>query len=139
MNDDWPGVWEMRWGMVPLPLTEQAFVPMITSGYAISSDTAHPDECWRLISFLSSQTQTSFDMIPARKSLAESAEYRELVGSDIADVAQASLEDSRPLSPALFEFINFNVYGRAINSILSGVSTPEEALIQAQQRSEGED
>ena len=112
---------------------------MITNGYAISSDTAYPDDCWRWISFLSAQELILSNMIPARKSLAESAEYRELVGSDIADVAQASLEDSRPLSPVLFEFINFSVYGRAINSILICYSTPQEALIQAQQRSEGGD
>ena len=125
--------------MAPLPRAEQTIVPMITSGYAISSDTAHPNACWRWISFLSSQAQTPFNMIPARKSLAESAEYKELVGREVVDVAQASLEDSMPLSPALFEFISFDVYGRAINSILTGNVTPAEALTQAQRQAEGED
>jgi ABC-type glycerol-3-phosphate transport system substrate-binding protein len=138
-SDDWPALWKMRWGMAPLPRAEQTIVPMITSGYAISSDTAHPDACWRWISFLSSQAQTPFNMIPARKSLAESAEYKELVGREVVDVAQASLEDSMPLSPALFEFISFDVYGRAINSILTGNVTPAEALTQAQRQAEGED
>lgn len=138
-SDDWPALWNMRWGMASLPRAEQAIVPMITSGYAISSDTAYPDACWRWISFLSSQSQTPFNMIPARKSLAESAEYRELVGNDVVDVAQASLKDSLPLSPALFEFISFEVYGRAINSILTGSSTAEEALTLAQRQAEGED
>ena len=138
-SDDWPALWNMRWGMAPLPRAEQAVVPMITSGYAISSDTAHPDACWQWVSFLSSQTQTPFNMIPARKPLAESAEYKELVGSDVVDVARASLEDSTPLSPALFEFISFDIYGRAINAILTGNSTVEEALTQAQQQSEGGD
>jgi multiple sugar transport system substrate-binding protein len=135
IDHDWPAVWRMRWGMAPLPQDEEAFLPMVTSGYAISSDTAYPDECWRWISFLSAQELIPSNMIPARKSLAESAEYRELVGNNVVDVAQASLEDSQPLSPALFEFINFGVYGRAINSILSG-DAPQEVLTRAQQQSE---
>lgn len=39
----------------------------------------------------------------------------------------------------LFNFINFSVYGPAINSILSGNSTPQEALTRAQQQSESGD
>jgi multiple sugar transport system substrate-binding protein len=139
IDHDWPALWEMRWGMVPLPQYEDAFVPMITDGYAIASDTAHPDECWQWISFLSAQAQLPSNMFPARKSLAESDEYKALVGSDLVDVAQVALQDSQSLSPALFEFIDFDIYGRAINSIHSGVSTPEEALIRAQQQSEGGD
>jgi ABC-type glycerol-3-phosphate transport system substrate-binding protein len=121
--------------MVPLPQDQEAFVPMITSGYGISSDTAYPDECWRLVSFLSGQPQASLD-IPARRSLVESDEYRELVGSDVVDVAQAALQDSQPLSPALFDFMSFSIYGRAIQSINTGISTPKEALTRAQQQSE---
>jgi ABC-type glycerol-3-phosphate transport system substrate-binding protein len=112
---------------------------MVTIGYAISSDTAHPEACWEWIAFMQDQTRVPFDMIPARKSLAESDEYREQVGSDVVDTAQASLEDALQLSPALFEFIDFSVYGRAINSILTGSSTPAEALTRAQQQSERED
>jgi multiple sugar transport system substrate-binding protein len=136
IDHDWPAVWQMRWGMVPLPQYEEAFVPMITDGYAISSDTAHPDECWQWISFLSAQAQLPSNMIPARTSLAESDEYKALVGGDVVDVAQAALQESQPLSPALFEFMSFDIYGRAINSIHSGISTPEEALIRAQEQSE---
>jgi multiple sugar transport system substrate-binding protein len=138
-SEDWPALWKMRWGMAPLPRAEQAVVPMFTIGYAISSDTAHPEACWEWIAFMQDQTRVPFDMIPARKSLAESDEYREKVGSDVADTAQASLENALPLSPALFEFINFEVYGRAINSILTESSTVEEALTRAQERSEGGD
>jgi multiple sugar transport system substrate-binding protein len=136
-SDDWPAVWKMRWGMAPLPLGERAIIPMVVNGYAISSDTAHPEACWEWITFMQDQTQVPLDLIPARKSLAESDEYRELVGSDVVDTAQASLENALPLSPALFEFINFDVYGRAINSILTGSRTAEEALTWAQQQSEG--
>ena len=138
-SDDWPALWKMRWGMAPLPRAEQAIVPMVTVGYAISSNTAHPEACWEWIAFMQDQTRVPFDMIPARKSLAESDEYRELAGSDVVDTAQASLKDALPLSPALFEFINFDIYGRAINSILTGNSTPAEALSRAQQQSEGGD
>jgi multiple sugar transport system substrate-binding protein len=135
-SDDWPAVWKMRWGMSPLPLGEQATIPMFVNGYAISSDTAHPEACWEWIAFMQDQTRVPFDLIPARKSLAESDEYRELVGRDVVDTAQASLGNALPLSPALFEFINFDVYGRAINSILTGSSTVEEALTWAQQQAE---
>jgi ABC-type glycerol-3-phosphate transport system substrate-binding protein len=110
---------------------------MVVSGYAISSDTAHPEACWEWIAFMQDQVRVPFNMIPARKSLIESDEYRKLVGSDVVNTAQASLEDALPLSPALFDFISFSVYGSTMNSILSGSSTPAEALTRAQRQSEG--
>lgn len=138
-NADWVVEWKMRWGIVPVPRGEWAATPATTNGHAVSADTAHPKECWQWITFLSNQVRTPSDMMPARKSLAESDEYRKLVGSDVVDTAQASLENALPLSPALSDFINFSVYGPAINSILSGNSTPQEALTRAQQQSESGD
>ncbi|MBN1811724.1 MAG: sugar ABC transporter substrate-binding protein [Anaerolineae bacterium] len=133
---DWAVEWKMRWGMVPVPHGEQAVIPMTTNGYAISSDTAYPETCWEWISFLQDQIRVPFNMIPARRSLAESDEYRALVSSDVVDVAQASMQDAMPLPPALFDFIDFNIYGTAIYAIGNGNITPQEALTRAQEQAE---
>ncbi len=135
-SSDWPGEWKMRWGMVPLPRGEQAAVLASTNGYAISADTPYPKACWQWITFLSSQVRTPSDMIPPRRSLAESAEYRALVGDNVVSVAQASLEDAVLLSPTLIEFGDISIYGRAIDAIVTGNVPAQEALTRAQKQAE---
>jgi multiple sugar transport system substrate-binding protein len=136
-TSDWPGEWKMRWGIVPLPRGEQAAVLAAANGYAISADTPHPEICWQLITFLSNQIRTPFDMIPARKSLAESDEYRVLVGDNVVSVARSSLEDAVLLSPTLIEFGDISIYGRAIDAIVTGNVPAQEALTRAQKQAEG--
>ena len=103
-------------------------------GYAISAEAAHPEACWQWIAFLSQQSQASFGMVPPRKSIAESAVYEQLVGADAATVARQSMESAMLISPALVEFGNLGVYGRAINAIIEGSATPQEAMTRAQQQ-----
>ncbi|MBN1811725.1 MAG: extracellular solute-binding protein [Anaerolineae bacterium] len=137
-NANWIVEWKMRWGMVPLPRGKWAATPATTNGYAISANTAHPEECWQWITFLSSQVRTPSDMIPARKSLAESDEYREAVGDNVVNVTQASLDGAVLLSPALMEFVDISIYTRAIDAIVTGSATPQEALTRAQEEAENE-
>jgi len=132
----WPAEWKMDWGMVPLPRDAQSATVTYLLGYAISTQAASPAACWQWIAFLSQQVQTPYGLTPARKSVAESAAYRQLVGSDAASVAQASMENAMLLSPALFEFMNPGILGQAFDEILSGRSTAEEALTHAQQEAE---
>ena len=134
VEDRWPGAWKMRWGLISLPRDAQAGTLAWVLGYAISAEAAHPEACWQWIAFLSQQSQASFGMVPPRKSIAESAAYEQLVGADAATVARQSMESAMLISPALVEFGNLGVYGRAINAIMEGSATPQEAMTRAQQQ-----
>jgi ABC-type glycerol-3-phosphate transport system substrate-binding protein len=131
---DWPGEWKMRWGVVPLPRDTHLVAPTFAQGYFISSQAANPDACWQWVSFLSAQIP--FGLTPARKSLTEADAYEQQVGSDVAAVARASLESTMMFSPRLLEFGGaLGNLGRALDAIVDGRSTPEEAMIQAQRQS----
>ncbi|NLE45988.1 MAG: extracellular solute-binding protein [Chloroflexi bacterium] len=126
--------WTMRWGAVNLPQDEESVTLAVVEGYFISEQAENPEVCWEWVSFLS--RKISQRQIPARRSLLESSEYHQLVGGDIVDVAAASLEDARFLSPRLAEFEQiFPIFGRAFEAILAERATVEEALVQAQQMS----
>lgn len=135
-SETWPGEWKMRWGVAPMPRDAQSATPMSVEGYFVSSRAQHPDACWQWISFLS--RQTTHRLMPARKSLIESATYQQQIGSDIAAVAQASMESAMLPSPRLAEFAGgvWEIFWRALDEIISGRSTPEEAMTRAQQEAE---
>lgn len=132
----WPAEWKMRWGMVPLPRDVRSATLTFVVGYAISRQSTQPDACWQWIAFLSRQVRAPYGLTPARRSLAESSAYEQFVGSDVASIARVSMENALLLSPSLVEFIQPYVYGTAIDAIISGRSTPEEALTRAQQQAE---
>ena len=135
VSTTWPGEWKMRWGMVPLPRDAQSATLTSIEGYFVSSQAQHPDACWQWISFLSEQTP--YRLMPARKSLAESAAYEQQVGSDVAAVAWASVESAMVPSPRLVEFGGvWGIFWRALDAIISGRSTPDEAMTRAQQEAE---
>jgi len=132
---DWPGEWEMRWGVVPVPRHEGGATLAMADGYAIAAPAEHPDACWQWISFLSGQMQRG--AVPARRSLAESDAYREQVGSEVADAARGSLERAVLLSPGLMAFWgDLEYFGRALDSVSRGTATAEEALVNAQRHAE---
>jgi len=140
-SDTWPGEWKMRWGMVPLPRDAQSATLTSVEGYFVSSQAQHPDACWQWISFLSEQMSSDVRyprrLMPARKSLAESAAYEQQVGSDVAAAARASMESAMLPSPRLIEFGGvWGIFWRALDEIVSGRSTPEEAMTRAQQEAE---
>ena len=92
------------------------------------------DACWLWITFLSEQVHPR--LIPARTSLLESQAYEERVGGDVVDAALASLEDAQIISYwRLFsEFSReMQILGRAIDQVLDGDLTVQEAMAQAQQ------
>jgi maltose-binding protein MalE len=106
----------------------------LVEGYFVSAQAQHPDACWKWISFLSQQIPNR--QVPARTSLAESAEYENLVGEQIASAARASLEGALLLSPELAEFEPvLETFGNAFLAIVNEQSTPEEAMVWAQQQS----
>jgi multiple sugar transport system substrate-binding protein len=128
----WPVKWKMAWGMVPLPSEAQSATDAVVQGYAISSSTAHHDACWEWIAWLSEQVPYRF--MPARRSLAESSTYEDLVGTEVALVARASMEHAYIYDAAVIGLFEKPVeaFEDALEDILQGHKTPQEAMDEAQ-------
>jgi ABC-type glycerol-3-phosphate transport system substrate-binding protein len=128
----WPFRWTMAWGIVPLPSEAQSWTEAVVEGYAISASTQHPDACWEWIAWLSKQVP--YRLMPARKSLAESSAYEELVGAEVAAAARASMEHAFFINTAhLGQYEGaMEAFGDALRDILQGHKTPREAMDEAQ-------
>ncbi len=130
-----PPEWPFDWGVAPLPRGNRSATMALVEGYFISADTQHRDAAWQWISFLSQQLPQR--MAPVRRSLAESKEYEQQVGAEVAAVARASMEDALLLSPKLAEFEDaLGVLQRAFSEIAAGRFHPAEAMDWAQQQFE---
>ncbi len=125
----------MHWGIAPLSRDQNAATLAITDAYFVSSGTAHPDECWQWVAFLSEQLPAR--QIPPRRSLAESDAYVAQVGDEVAAVARASLESAMLFSPRVFEFENeIELLGEALYAAVNGDLPPRDALSMAQERAQ---
>lgn len=130
--------WQMNWGMVPLPRDEHASTLGLMMAYAASANTRHPEACWEWMTFLSEQIPPF--VLPARRSLAESTEYTDRVGAEIAAVARASIEDALILSNVQVTDLGQQTerFGEALVEIMNGNVTALEALTALQQQIESQ-
>jgi multiple sugar transport system substrate-binding protein len=132
----WPVDWFVDWGMVPLPRDVTSMTQADVEGYAIHAEAEHPDACWEWISFLSQHMP--YRLMPARKELADSIAYGQLVGEDIAAVVRASMEDAVLIN--LMAFVEFegdmDTFASAVREVIDGDSTAREAMDWAQQQAE---
>ena len=126
--------WQMNWGMAPLPRDERASTLGFVMAYAASADTRHPEACWEWMTYLSEQIPPF--VLPARRSLAESAEYIDQVGSDVAAVARASIEDALIVPDVQITDLGQEVegFGEALTEIMNGNVTALEAMTTLQQQ-----
>jgi multiple sugar transport system substrate-binding protein len=107
------------------------------SGYFISAETENRQACWQWITFLSGEPG-AVQGLPARRSLAESDEYRQQVGADRADAYLASVADSD--QPSAFQIFSEEEWlggalfwlGQAYGQAIDGEASVEEALDAAQ-------
>ena len=130
----WPRKWTMEWGVVPLPSEARSATQAMVEGVALSSRTEHHDACWAWIAWLSGQAP--YRLMPARKSLAASADYEKLVGAEVAQAARAAMEDALivdPVAMAPFES-QMEAFEEALRDILQGHKTPLEAMSEAQKK-----
>ena len=129
----WGRPWPMRWGVVPLPRDQAATTLALINGLFISAQTAHPDECWKWVSFLSQQMPTA--SLPARKSLATSDAYVQMVGSDVSSTARAAMRDAILINPELLGYEKaLAALMEAFTEVRNGTTTPEAALNDAQEK-----
>ena len=132
----WPVEWFVNWGMAPLPHDEQSAADAWVEGYAISSQTEHPDACWQWILFLSEQMPDR--LMPPRRSLAESTAYEQQVGREVAATARSSVENALLVSPWTWAALGeaMNIFERAVDQIINGDISPREAMDWAQREAE---
>lgn len=129
----WPMRWQMQWGVVPLPRDRAATTLATVNGFFISSKSQHPDASWKWIMFLNEHTPTL--NMPARMALAESGEYTQLVGVEVAEAARAAIRDAVMINPSLIGFEQaMNALGAAFTAIRDGQTSAEAALNAAQEQ-----
>ena len=129
----------LDWGVAPLPQDVRFFTPASIYGYAMSAQTAYPDESWKWISFLSEQIHPG--LVPARMSVLESEEYEDRVGVQVVDVAWVSFEEAETISYwRLFTGFQreMRAFGRAVEDIIEGEITAQEGMERAQREARGQ-
>lgn len=131
---------DMNLGSVPLPtkpgITGSGYAQ--ASGHFISAQTENRHACWQWLTFLTEQPSAA-QGLPARRSVAESNEYREQVGADRADAYLASVGNGE--LPSAFQIFSDEDWlgmgliwlGQAYGQVIDGEASVEEALATAQQ------
>lgn len=131
-------------GIVPLPIGidgKPVGDPMSIVGYYISAASPHPQACWAWLRFLSEQP-TAVQGVPARRSVVESATYRQQVGEERATIYSAILNNYTPPADDLLLFQQPWLakarpwWEAAYTKIVKGEAGAAEALQAAQQQAE---
>lgn len=131
----WPIEWPWPWGMVTLPRDQNAITAGMAPGYFLVAGRPHPEACWSWITFLSGQALPG--LVPARRSIAEGKQFEGLVGSEQAESAREAVETAVLISPEVAQAAGvLEVLATAVQEVLSGKVTAEEALVSAQERVE---
>ena len=133
----WPSNWDnLSWGMVALPGDVNAGTSGFGAGFGIASGSQSPLAAWEWVVFLTEQVPML--NMPARRSLAESSEYEVLMGNpEIASVARNAAENIVLIGSDVVQFGNdLQYFNQAIEDIISGDATAEEALNLAQSQIE---
>lgn len=133
----WQAPWQFGAGMITLPRETYSATEVNLDAYVISAAIEDPEPAWRWISFLTRSQLAR--QAPARRSLAESVEFRQAVGEEPASVLQASMEMDivRLNSATSAGFLSrsgfHQAYAQALQRIYSGEQTVAEALVAAQE------
>ncbi|HOU13951.1 MAG TPA: sugar ABC transporter substrate-binding protein [Anaerolineae bacterium] len=109
-----------NWSIAPLPRGKANGSAMANVvGLVINKDAQNTEACWEWVKFLSEQPMPG--LIPARRSLAESAEYEALVGADVAATGRASIEDMLMMRFNL-EGQLYQTWGKAMGALTSALT-----------------
>jgi len=124
--------WNMQWGVAPLPRDKVAFTGSYFEGFAISAASKNVTPAWQWIAFLSQQAPTR--LMPARRSQAESQQYANQAGKDVAAAAQASMENVLLATPDTVVKLGpvFNLFFDAVTRIVTDGTPVEDSLKTAQ-------
>ncbi len=123
---------DLETGIAPLPKDEKAATLTLAQGYFISAATESPDACWTWLTFLSNRVPPR--LVPVRKSLLESKQYKREAEGDYGLIVEQALENAILLSPELARFEkSVAIFSRAVESIMREEAPASAALKVAQQ------
>jgi multiple sugar transport system substrate-binding protein len=117
-------------GLAPLPLGDETAAYVFSDAYVMSSGTRHPEESWRWLRFLTSQTIQGpryVDMIPVRRSVAEETGYWSRWDEKTLSAITYVLEHAQVIKG----WMRSDVYDGIVGEILHGKPV-EDALMDAQ-------
>ena len=128
-------------GLAPIPLGQEGLRPgdIHANGFHISKTAQNPQACWELIKFLSGQVNLTYGSLPARKTLAQSEEYKVQASPDhleMLQIYQAILQ--RPIvsgssdTPDLY-YMDLYWLNKAIMEAAKDKTPLQRGLEQAQQ------
>jgi multiple sugar transport system substrate-binding protein len=127
-------------GVVPFPADApgSGLTPVSVSGLVMSAGTRQPEAAWRWLDFASRQSLGTMAMgirfLPARRSAAESGGFWEGLGEDLDSALRYATEHGY----ATREPVAYDAFDGAINAILKGEKTAEEAMADAQKDAEAQ-
>ncbi|HIP72039.1 MAG TPA: extracellular solute-binding protein, partial [Anaerolineae bacterium] len=130
---------QMNVGVAPFPvdLPGDHTTPVTTNGYAISVSTQNPEAAWRWVRFLSQQyIGGGFGgtmAVPARRSVAESSGFWNTIDKELADALRYALDHSYPIYNNV---AGYDILQKAVDAIINGEKTVDEALTEAQSLAE---
>ena len=119
--------WGFNWGVVPLPGDQTEATQYWGQGYYITSRTAHVEEAWAWIQYLSEQPVGQ--ALPARRSVAESSGFQESVGDEVAAAALYAVEHL--VLPNIAVGVpqeTLEMYTQLVESVINGELTAAEAM-----------
>ncbi len=116
---------------------QEGTTPIQVQGLVMSAGTRHPDAAWRWMRFLSHQLlpgPQGAPLLPARPSTAEAGGLWETMDAEMADTLRYALAHGYP-PPSV---PGYGPLYRALDAILRGEKTVEEAMAEAQQQAVAE-
>lgn len=145
MWNEWSAVWGLRKqqgnrGVVSFPVdgpdSETSLVYAI--GMSMSAGTAHPEEAWRWMDYLSRQDTSEqgpfVRFLPARRSTAEAIGFWDSLDEEMATALRHAIDHSY-----YTEWTDgYGAFLDALNLVLSGESSVEDALSEAQAQAEAD-
>jgi len=139
-GDGGPGIpgWTFKWGVLPVPRGENTFTVAFFDGLAITKQSTSPEAGWKWIDYVTHQPHNRF--LPARISLAESPEFSERIGSEVAQAGLQSMPEalitSRQRVGSLMGVVE--VFSVTIHSLVNKDLIVQDELDKAQAQAEGQ-
>lgn len=126
-------------GVAPYPVDspQSGSSPLYVTGLSMSAGTANPDVAWRFISFLSRQTINMgpfADVMSARRSVTESSGFWDKIDPELASALRYAIDHAYVSAGQP----GYGAFNDAIESILKGEQSVEDALAEAQTKAETE-
>ena len=125
-------------GVAPFPAGPDGVerTPVSVSGLVMSAGTSQPEAAWRWMDFVSRQPLGSLTLgmrfMPARSSTAETSGFWDGLDEDFAATLRYAIDHSYVARQP----VAYNAFEDALNEILQGERSAEDAMAEAQQKAE---